>query len=111
MDESSRGSAGAPAIEVMPTSGKRLIGIEGLRGAAAVSVMLGHFNLHLVPAEMISPLARPLLNAAGQGLTLFFVLSGFLLFGPFLSAAADDSPFGTIQYKQNRFLRIKTGYL
>lgn len=111
MDESSRGSAGAPAIEVMPTSGKRLIGIEGLRGAAAVSVMLGHFNLHLVPTEMISPMARPLLNAAGQGLTLFFVLSGFLLFGPFLSAAADGRPFGTRQYFLNRFLRIYPGYV
>ncbi|MFA6264151.1 MAG: acyltransferase [Pseudolabrys sp.] len=99
------------ALEVKPSSGKRLAGIEGLRAAAALSVMLGHFNLHLVPGEMIPPLARHLLNVAGQGLTLFFVLSGFLLFGPFLTAAAQRRPFDVSRYFANRFLRIYPAYV
>jgi peptidoglycan/LPS O-acetylase OafA/YrhL len=95
---------------VKPTSGRRLVGIEGLRAAAALSVMLGHFNLHLVPGEMVSPVVQHVLHVAGEGLTLFFVLSGFLLFGPFMSAAARTAPLGIPQYFLNRFLRIYPAY-
>jgi peptidoglycan/LPS O-acetylase OafA/YrhL len=108
---SNRGPVDVPALEVKPTSGRRLVGIEGLRAAAALSVMLGHFNLHLVPSGMVSPVLRPVLNVAGQGLTLFFVLSGFLLFGPFMTAAARGAPFGIGQYFLNRFLRIYPAYV
>jgi peptidoglycan/LPS O-acetylase OafA/YrhL len=98
-------------LEVTPTSGRRMAGVEGLRAVAALSVMLGHFNLHLVPATMMSPLLAHILNVAGQGLTLFFVLSGFLLFGPFLDAATRGAPFGIGQYLTNRFLRIYPAYV
>jgi peptidoglycan/LPS O-acetylase OafA/YrhL len=100
-----------PALEVKPTSGPRLLGIEGLRATAALSVMLGHFNLHLVPDEVVSPALQKILNVAGQGLTLFFVLSGFLLFGPFLSAANRGAPFNISQYFLNRLLRIYPAYV
>ncbi len=108
---SDRDAVDVPALEVKPTSGRRLVGIEGLRAAAALSVMLGHFNLHLVPSEIVPPILRPVINVAGQGLTLFFVLSGFLLFGPFLTAVARDAPFGLGQYFLNRFLRIYPAYI
>lgn len=98
-------------FKASPTSGRRLAGIEGLRAAAALSVMVGHFNLHLLPAELLSPAAHRVINAAGQGLTLFFVLSGFLLFGPFLSAAARGLPFNIPQYFANRILRIYPAYV
>ena len=104
-------ATGVDAIEVQPTSGKRLSGIEGLRAAAALSVMLGHFNLHLVPAEMIQTLGQKILNAAGLGLTLFFVLSGFLLFGPFLTAAARGRSRGIPRDFANRLLRIYPAYV
>src|SRR6267154_4324228 len=100
-----------PALEVKPTSGKRLVGIEGLRATAALSVMLGHFNLHLVPSQMVPPALQHVLNVAGEGLTLFFVLSGFLLFGPFLTTAERGAPAGIGQYFLNRFLRIYPGYV
>jgi peptidoglycan/LPS O-acetylase OafA/YrhL len=103
-------SSDTPALEVKPSSGKRLRGIEGLRAAAALSVMLGHFDLHLVPSNMVSPVAQHVLNVAGEGLTLFFVLSGFLLFGPFMHAAARRAPLGITQYFMNRFLRIYPAY-
>lgn len=104
-------ATGVDALEVQPTSGKRLAGIEGLRAAAALSVMLGHFNLHLVPATLLPPLGQKLLNVAGQGLTLFFVLSGFLLFGPFLAAASRGRALGIARYFANRLLRIYPAYL
>jgi peptidoglycan/LPS O-acetylase OafA/YrhL len=97
-------------LEVAPTSGPRLSGVEGLRAAAAMSVMLGHFNLHLVPREMVPPALQHALNVAGQGLTLFFVLSGFLLFGPFIGSAARGTPFDVSKYFLNRFLRIYPAY-
>jgi peptidoglycan/LPS O-acetylase OafA/YrhL len=108
---SNRGPVDVPALEVKPTSGRRLVGIEGLRAAAALSVMLGHFHLHLVPKEIVSPILRTVLNVAGEGLTLFFVLSGFLLFGPFMTAAARGAPSGIGQYFLNRFLRIYPAYV
>ncbi len=98
-------------IEVAPSSGTRLLGIEGLRAVAALSVMLGHFNLHLVPREILSPVLQKLLNVAGQGLTLFFVLSGFLLFGPFLTRAARGARFDVPGYFLNRILRIYPAYI
>ena len=94
-----------------PTSGHRLSGIEGLRAVAALSVMVGHFNLHLVAGDLLPSAAHRLLNMAGQGLTLFFVLSGFLLFGPFLTAAARGAPFDVSQYFANRILRIYPAYV
>jgi peptidoglycan/LPS O-acetylase OafA/YrhL len=99
------------AFKTMPTSGRRLAGIEGLRAAAALSVMIGHFNLHLVPGDLLPSILHRLLNAAGQGLTLFFVLSGFLLFGPFLTAAERGTPFNVSQYFTNRILRIYPAYV
>lgn len=108
--EHSRERADDSAIEVAPSSGTRLMGIEGLRAAAALSVMLGHFNLHLVPHDAVSPVLQKVLNVAGQGLTLFFVLSGFLLFGPFLTAATRGTAFDVSKYFLNRILRIYPAY-
>lgn len=99
------------AVEVKPTGGARMAGIEGLRAAAAMSVMLGHFNLHLVPTDIVPAAARIVLNVAGQGLTLFFVLSGFLLFGPFVDAAAKGRSVDIPRYLTNRVLRIYPAYL
>lgn len=110
MSDRDRSLVDVPALEVRPTSGRRLVGIEGLRAAAALSVMLGHFNLHLVPAEIVSPVLQHVLSVAGEGLTLFFVLSGFLLFGPFVTSASRGAPFGVGQYFLNRFLRIYPAY-
>lgn len=107
----SQAQADDPALEVKPTSGDRLLGIEGLRAAAALSVMLGHFKLHLVSTEILSPSLQRILNVAGQGLTLFFVLSGFLLFAPFLNAIARGAPFSNSRYFLNRFLRIYPAYV
>lgn len=87
-------------------------GIEGLRGLAALSVLLHHVNVApLTGEDRFGPLSR-LLNVAGQGLTLFFALSGFLLFLPFAEAILSDNRSPSVaKYFRNRALRILPAYL
>jgi len=61
----------------------RLVPLEGLRGIAAVVVMLGHMVRGLVPPDDgkwhgLHQVHRWLLNG-GAAVTIFFVLSGFIL--------------------------------
>jgi peptidoglycan/LPS O-acetylase OafA/YrhL len=65
----------------------RLVPLEGLRGIAAVIVMLGHMVRGLVPPDhgsldVLNQLHRWLLNG-GAAVSVFFVLSGFILSLPF----------------------------
>lgn len=95
---------GAPARErVIP-------GVEGLRGVAAVAV-LGH---HVVLQTVRQP--GPALGAASaamaNGLTLFFVLSGLLLYRPFVIAILDGRSFPSVRrYLSRRFRRVYPGYV
>jgi len=67
---------------------RRLVPLEGLRGIAAVIVMLGHMVRGLAPPPESGNFAglhqfhRWLLNG-GAAVTVFFVLSGFILSLPF----------------------------
>jgi peptidoglycan/LPS O-acetylase OafA/YrhL len=65
----------------------RLVPLEGLRGIAAVIVMLGHMIRGLVPPadarwQGLHQFHRWLLNG-GAAVTVFFVLSGLILSLPF----------------------------
>ena len=65
----------------------RLVPLEGLRGIAAIIVMLGHMVRGLVPPDDVKwhglhQVHRWLLNG-GAAVTIFFVLSGFILSLPF----------------------------
>ena len=87
----------------------RLVGIEGLRALAAVAVITIH-----TWAYSSGSFGR--LNALfadlDQGLTLFFALSGFLLYRPFAAALLDGSEMpGSRAYLRNRALRIIPAYL
>ena len=59
---------------MQPTSGNRLVRLDGLRGIAALSVAVFHAGAYLTPA-----LAATLLPGGFIGVDLFFVLSGFLM--------------------------------
>ena len=100
-----------PELSVRPSWGKRLIGIEGLRGFAAVSVIFHHVGQHMTdPATtgVVGYLAR----LSTHGLTLFFALSGFLLYRPFATALLAGKEIPSISaYARNRFLRIYPAYL
>jgi peptidoglycan/LPS O-acetylase OafA/YrhL len=103
-----RNSTDAFAKEVGPTWGSRLKGIEGLRGLAALAVVLDHTaQLHPVGGKFES-----LFEFTRYGLTLFFALSGFLLFRPFASAVlSGDRLPSSSRFLLNRLLRIAPGYV
>lgn len=88
-----------------------MAGIEGLRAIAALSVVLYHVKLDATPQDYTGPVGN-VLAFTDQGLTLFFVLSGFLLFRPFATATLLNKPIPSVpQYAWNRFLRITPAYL
>lgn len=103
----------APAQQPLSTSGeKRLAGIEGLRALAAGSILAYHVWL-FDGGERLgagSPLEIGFENLA-HGVTLFFALSGFLLYRPFAAAIARAQPLPSVRaYLRNRALRIMPAY-
>ncbi|QCB95547.1 acyltransferase [Arthrobacter sp. PAMC25564] len=98
-------------ITVRPSWGRRLAGIEGLRGVAALSVVFYHLGLTASFQVQTGPL-EIFFTLFNQGLTLFFVLSGFLLYRPFVAAIVQGAPLPSIRrYAYNRLLRIYPAYI
>jgi peptidoglycan/LPS O-acetylase OafA/YrhL len=99
---------------VVPSSGSRLRGIEGLRAIAAFSIVVFHTWAFASPSGWgsfrLGP-ANDFMPDLAFGVTLFFTLSGFLLYRPFASALlrAVDRP-GLVTYLKNRALRILPAY-
>jgi peptidoglycan/LPS O-acetylase OafA/YrhL len=90
-----------------------LSGIEGLRAIAASSIVL----LHVWGASAAGgALKRPIwvddaVSALSVGVTLFFTLSGFLLYRPFVARIArGDDRLQIGAYLRNRFWRIAPAY-
>ena len=89
-----------------------LAGIDGLRAFAALSVLFTHTASFSVSSGSINGNLYKLTTFGDQGLTLFFCLSGFLLFLPFVSALLADRPMPSIRrYLANRGLRIFPAYI
>ena len=91
----------------------RLAGIEGLRGLAASSIVVYHVWLYgsstRAPVDF-GALDKVFVNLRA-GVTLFFVLSGFLLFLPYAAAALRNLPAPSVRkYLRNRALRILPAY-
>jgi len=87
------------------------VGIEGLRACAALSVMVAHATalagLYVIPHSV-----NNLIFLALHGVTLFFVLSGFLLYAPFARAVIDGRPVGSIRtFYRHRVFRIAPAYV
>ena len=104
----------AQGVETLPTSGRRLPGIEGLRALAATSIVLVHVWGVSMPDGEVLGAGHPLANAVSTlsaGLTLFFTLSGYLLYRPFAAAIARGGDRQTFPaYFRNRILRIAPAY-
>jgi peptidoglycan/LPS O-acetylase OafA/YrhL len=93
-----------------PSWGRRLVGIEGLRGLAALSVVIAHVRIHTAGDADLGLAGRVL--GALDGLTLFFALSGFLLFRPFAASLVNGVPLpSTGRFLRNRALRVFPGYI
>jgi peptidoglycan/LPS O-acetylase OafA/YrhL len=80
--------------------------MDALRAIAALSIVMFHYAGYVgIPSEM--EFARPLIVRLGAGVLVFFVISGFLLYRPFVRAnlAGSDHPeLGG--YAKRRFLRV-----
>src|SRR5262245_44134810 len=84
--------------------------IESLRGVAISLVILFHMSGMVVPKAntrdmLVSPV-EAFVDAGHTGVSLFFVLSGFLLSLPFLVEAAGGKAVSRRQYFVRRALRI-----
>lgn len=101
-------------IRVAPSWGGRLAGIEGLRALAASSIVVYHTWRYSSPngtPERFGALSRFILPSLPVGVTLFFTLSGFLLYRPFAAATMRGGSLPDIaRYSRNRALRILPAY-
>lgn len=87
---------------------RRLIGLDGLRGALALSVILVH-TLGAVGPRVLEVTHLDLL---GQVIVIFFVMSGFLIYWPFASRIIAEKDLPPIRdYLRNRALRVYPAYL
>lgn len=99
-------------VVVMPSSGTRLRGIEGLRGIAAFFVLCFHVMLVLRASDQVHVATDVLSSLFAHGLTLFFVLSGFLLYRPYVHGILRGRPIPQPkEFLRNRVLRIWPAYV
>jgi peptidoglycan/LPS O-acetylase OafA/YrhL len=101
-------------IAFHPSTTPRLRGIEGMRAIAAGMIVLVHVWAFSSPdgETLGSDLwVGDALSVLAVGVTLFFTLSGFLLYRPFAAAIARDRRHMSIRaYLRNRALRIAPAY-
>jgi peptidoglycan/LPS O-acetylase OafA/YrhL len=92
----------------------RLAGIEGLRAVAASSIVLVHTWSTSMPHGVVLGTGARIgdaLSTLSAGVTLFFTLSGFLLYRQFAAPIARGVPRLPISaYLHNRMLRIAPAY-
>ena len=85
--------------------------MDTLRAGAALSVVLSHFNGWVHLPDGLNFL-QPMMIRLGNGVLVFFVISGFLIYRPFVKAnlAGERLP-GFVSYGKRRFLRIVPAYV
>lgn len=88
--------------------GRYVAGLDGLRGIACLGVLASHAMTHLTPGAAPDAVAAVL----ARGVTLFFVLSGMLIYTPFVRDIADGRRQLHIgRYAKRRLLRIFPVYV
>lgn len=88
------------------TRRRRFPALDGLRGLAAIAVLLSHVGF-LTGRSLQPDLLGPFLSRGNFGVTVFFLLSGFLLYRPFAqySFGTNARP-GLAQFFWRRAARI-----
>ncbi len=110
------GQALAKLLDDEKAGGKKntITVLDGVRGIAVLLVVSFHVNLvsgNKLWDWQTNPLASSVTTAGGTGVTLFFVLSGFLLFMPFAKALLFKSSWPLVRvYYLRRMFRIFPGY-
>ena len=99
--------------ELEPSWGRRLDGIDGLRALAATAVLVFHVG-GAFPQEPFAPgglMATRIVPNGIHGLTLFFALSGFLLWRPWAASVLQEGPApSSRRFLRHRALRILPAY-
>ncbi len=95
--------------------GGTIAALDGVRGIACLMVIAYHISLMArdlhIWTEDGDPLITALFLAGNAGVTLFFVLSGFLLFLPYAQALLFGQPWPSARsFYLRRALRIIPGY-
>ncbi|GCE04047.1 acyltransferase family protein [Dictyobacter aurantiacus] len=93
---------------------KNIAVLDGVRACAIIAVIMFHINLlalHNLWDLPDHPFASALATFGGSGVTLFFVLSGFLLFLPYAKALLFQVEWPSLrQFYLKRALRIIPAY-
>jgi peptidoglycan/LPS O-acetylase OafA/YrhL len=84
---------------------KRIPSLDGLRGLAAIGVMLLHFNGFFLPQARLHDIV-PYLNRAYLAVDLFFLLSGFVMAHTYGRALALDWRAHWLKFAIARFARL-----
>ena len=105
----------ASSPDVEPELDRRSAGtyfpaMDGYRAVAALAVLLAHVAL-LSGIVRTNSIFGPYLARADVGVSVFFLLSGFLLYRPFVAARLAGRPSGSLGgYVRRRALRILPAY-
>lgn len=101
--------APSPALEAPPGQ-PRFPLFDGLRGVAVLGVLAFHVT-EMTGRLGMGPLGRWSEMAGGEAVIVFFAISGFLLYRPFLAARAAGLPAPRLGgYLRRRALRILPAY-
>ena len=93
-----------------PLGRPRFAALDGVRAVAALAVLCTHVGFASGRSVGGTPFA-PLLSRLDFGVTLFFLLSGFVIYRPFVSAAYAGRPQpGLRRFYIRRVARILPGY-
>jgi peptidoglycan/LPS O-acetylase OafA/YrhL len=99
-----------PGPEIVQAGAQRSVRLESVRALAAVGVVTAHIlTLGLAYHALVDTYPKRVLFGGGQqGLQLFFTMSGFLLFLPFVrhQMGLSKRPIDLRRYARNRMLRI-----
>ncbi len=93
-----------------PPGNPRFPLFDSLRAVAALSVFLGHTIIALYSFYFHPQLFLDAVQTSDQGVALFFLISGFLLYRPFLVARRGGFPLSLKSFARRRVLRIVPAY-
>jgi peptidoglycan/LPS O-acetylase OafA/YrhL len=99
--------------QARPAGPGRLPGVEGLRAVAALSILVFHVWKYSSPSGPVDLgyASRFALPHLAVGVTLFFTLSGYLLYRPIVGSLLATGELPAVRrYLRNRALRILPAY-